>query len=274
MADDIVSLSREGLKFGRSPANGELLIGNGSGFNMSTLTAGSGMTITNGAGSISIAAISGGTVNSGTANQLTYYAATGTAVSGNANATISTAALTLGVQSTTAGSLVLANTNAGAFPTTIKSSASAAAAWSLTLPVTAGTSTYVLSTDGTGVTSWVATGGGVTSLVAGTGIAVSAATGAVTVSAVTTLGAVGTYAYLASSSNASFTAGTTYAGSGLRYSGFQNNGYTTISNCSGISTSGGPEAPLGGTPSGTWQAMGTVAAGSKSTTATLFIRTV
>jgi hypothetical protein len=79
---------------------------------------------------------------------------------------------------------------------------------------------------------------------------------------------------LASSSNASFTAGTTYAGSGLRYSGFQNNGYIGTNSCGVIGVTGGPEAPLGGTPSGTWQAMGTVAAGSKSTTATLFIRTV
>ena len=82
-------------------------------------------------------------------------------MSGNANATISGGAVTLGVQSTTAGSLVLANTNAGAFPTTIQSSASATAAWTMTLPVTAGTSTYVLSTNGSGVTSWIAQGGAI-----------------------------------------------------------------------------------------------------------------
>jgi hypothetical protein len=108
-----------------------------------------------------------GTVNSGTAGQMTYYAATGTAVSGNANATISGAALTLGVQSTTAGSLVLANANAGAFATTVRSSASATSAWAMTLPVSPGTNGYVLSTDGAGVTSWIATssgGGTVTSV--------------------------------------------------------------------------------------------------------------
>ena len=65
MADDIVSLSGEGLKFGRSPANGELLIGNASGFNLSTLTAGSNVTITNSSGGISISSTnSGGTVTS------------------------------------------------------------------------------------------------------------------------------------------------------------------------------------------------------------------
>jgi hypothetical protein len=63
MADDIVSLSGEGLKFGRSPANGELLVGNGSGFNLSTLTGGSNVTITNSSGGITISATtSGGTV--------------------------------------------------------------------------------------------------------------------------------------------------------------------------------------------------------------------
>jgi len=157
----VLPIANGGTNLSSTPANGALDIGNGTGFTRTTLTAGTNITITNGAGSISIAASGGsGTVNSGTANQLAYYAATGTAVSGNQYANISGGALTLGTQSSaTAGSLVLANTNAGAFPTTIKSSASATAAWSLTLPVSAGTSAYVLSTDGTGVTSWVADGG-------------------------------------------------------------------------------------------------------------------
>jgi hypothetical protein len=38
--------------------------------------------------------------------------------------------------------------------------ASAAGTWTMTLPTTAGTSGYVLSTDGTGITSWVAQSGG------------------------------------------------------------------------------------------------------------------
>jgi len=37
-----------------TPTNGQLLIGNGSGFALSTLTAGSGITVTNSAGSITI----------------------------------------------------------------------------------------------------------------------------------------------------------------------------------------------------------------------------
>ena len=98
-----------------------------------------------------------GTVNSGTANQLTYYAATGTTVSGNANATISSGALTLGVAGTAAGSLLLSGSTSGAV--TVKSAA-AAGTWTMTLPTTGGTNGYVLSTDGTGITSWIATSGG------------------------------------------------------------------------------------------------------------------
>ncbi len=43
-----------------TPTNGQLLIGNGTNYTLSTLTAGSGISITNGAGSISIAATGGG----------------------------------------------------------------------------------------------------------------------------------------------------------------------------------------------------------------------
>jgi hypothetical protein len=135
----------------------------GTGTATPSLVAGTNVTITGSWPNQTINASGGsgsGTVNSGTAGQMTYYAATGTAVSGNANATISGAALTLGVQSTTAGSLVLANANAGAFATTVRSSASATSAWTLTLPVSPGTNGYVLSTDGAGTTSWIATSGG------------------------------------------------------------------------------------------------------------------
>ena len=98
-----------------------------------------------------------GTVNSGTAGQLTYYASTGTTVSGNANATISGGAFTLGVAGTAAGSLLLSGGTSGTV--TIKTAA-AAGTWSMTLPTTAGTNGYVLSTDGAGVTSWIAASGG------------------------------------------------------------------------------------------------------------------
>jgi hypothetical protein len=68
--------------------------------------------------------------------------------------------ITLGTQQTTQGALVLANTAAGAYATTIKASNLATAAWTLTLPTTGGTNGYVLSTDGNGTTSWVVQSGG------------------------------------------------------------------------------------------------------------------
>lgn len=66
---------------------------------------------------------------------------------------------TLGVQQTSRGQLILANTAAGAFAATLQSSNSASAATTITLPPDAGTNGYVLSTDGAGTTSWIAVGG-------------------------------------------------------------------------------------------------------------------
>lgn len=66
----------------------------------------------------------------------------------------STDAVTLGVQQTSQGSLVLANTAAGSYSTTLVASNSASAAWTMTLPTTAGSNGQVLTTNGSGVTSW------------------------------------------------------------------------------------------------------------------------
>lgn len=46
------------------PTNGQLLIGNGTGYSLASLTAGTGITVTPGAGTISIAAVNHGTVTS------------------------------------------------------------------------------------------------------------------------------------------------------------------------------------------------------------------
>ena len=61
---------------GASAANGTLLIGNGSGYTLSTLTQGSGITITNASGSITLAN-SGVLSITGTTNQITASASTG-----------------------------------------------------------------------------------------------------------------------------------------------------------------------------------------------------
>lgn len=105
-----------------------------------------------------------------TINQLLYSSSANTIVGlatangGMLNASSSgvpsmTVTPTLGVQQTTRGQLILANTAAGAFPATLQSSNSATAATTFTFPADAGTNGYVLSTNGSGVTSWIAVGG-------------------------------------------------------------------------------------------------------------------
>ncbi len=67
------------LSYGSDPSNGQILIGNGLGFNLSTLTAGTGITITNSSGGVTISAPgSGGTVTSVTSANGDIVVATGT----------------------------------------------------------------------------------------------------------------------------------------------------------------------------------------------------
>ncbi len=56
-----VAVANGGTALTAAPSNGQLLIGNGTGYTLSTLTAGSNVTITNTAGGISIASTAGGT---------------------------------------------------------------------------------------------------------------------------------------------------------------------------------------------------------------------
>lgn len=71
----IVAIANGGTGVTTVPTNGQLLIGNGTGYAVAGLTAGSGVSITNGAGTITIAATgSGGTITgSGTATQIAYF---------------------------------------------------------------------------------------------------------------------------------------------------------------------------------------------------------
>jgi hypothetical protein len=64
-----VAVATGGTGTTSTPSNGQLLIGNGSGYSLSTLTAGSGVSITNSAGSITLSATGlGGTVTAVTAS--------------------------------------------------------------------------------------------------------------------------------------------------------------------------------------------------------------
>jgi hypothetical protein len=64
-----------------------------------------------------------------------------------------TDAVTIGVASTSTGALKLANASSANLVTV--QSGNNSAAWSMTLPTSAGTNGYLLQTDGSGVTSWV-----------------------------------------------------------------------------------------------------------------------
>lgn len=108
--------------------------------------------ITDGSGNTSWADVATGTVNSGTANQLAYYASSGNAISGNSNVKAVLGALTLGTSGATAGSLILAGSTSGEITL---NTAAIAGTWTLTLPATDGSNGQVLSTDGSGVTSWI-----------------------------------------------------------------------------------------------------------------------
>jgi len=111
--------------------------------------------------------------------------------------------------------------------------------------VAPGTAGNVLVSNGT---TWASGGAGVTSVTAGAGIAVSASTGAVTISvAADNYDAVGSYVYgPIPTSIANLSGGSTFAGSALRiYS-------ATFNGCAGAMSAYGVTQ----TPSGTWRFMG------------------
>lgn len=56
----VLPIANGGTNLSSTPSNGQLLIGNGSGYTLASLTAGSNVTITPGAGTITIAATTGG----------------------------------------------------------------------------------------------------------------------------------------------------------------------------------------------------------------------
>jgi len=204
-----VSIALGGTGLSTAPANGALDIGNGTGFTRTTLTQGSGVTITNGAGSISIAN-SGVLSITGTANQVIASAATGAVTLSLPQSIATTSTPTFaGLIDTglTANSFIFSGTGSQLTSTGAPSNGQLLIGSTGAAPVlgslTAGTAISVTNGAGTitiantGVTSNVAGSGisvsgatgavtisntGVTSLIAGTGISVSSSTGGVTVS--------------------------------------------------------------------------------------------
>jgi hypothetical protein len=202
-----VALGGTGLT--TTPSNGNLLIGNGTNYTLAGLTQGTGITVTNGAGSITITnagvtsnvagtgiSVSGATgavtitntgVTSvaGTANQIAVSASTGavtfslpSAVTLPGTLIVTTSATISGL---TANSFLYSGT-AGLLSTT-----AAPTNGQLLIGSTGAAPVAAALTQGTGITvtngagSITIANAGVTSNVAGTGISVSGATGAVTI---------------------------------------------------------------------------------------------
>jgi hypothetical protein len=134
-----------------TPTNGQLLIGNGSGFSLANLTAGTNVTITNSSGGITIAAAGGSPGGSNTQIQFNNSSSFG----GSANFTWDGTNVQIGAT----GALRFADTDSSNY-VAFKAAGTIASNVTWTLPSADGTSGQFLSTNGSGTLSWASGGGG------------------------------------------------------------------------------------------------------------------
>ena len=183
----IIPVDSGGTGLGTIPTNGQLLIGNGTGYTLNTLGYGAGISVTNGLGTITVAntgvlsniAGTGISVSSATGNVtiantgvLSFSAGT----TGLTPATATTGAVTL------AGTLVIANggTNSTSTPTAGAVPYGTGTAYAFTA---AGTAGQVLTSAGAGVPIWTTVGTGTVtsvSVVSANGLAGTVATATTT----------------------------------------------------------------------------------------------
>ena len=135
----IIPVASGGTGLSTIPTNGQLLIGNGTGYTLNTLGVGAGISVTNGIGTITLA-------NTGV---LSFSGGT----TGLTPATATTGAVTL------AGTLVIANggTNGSATPTAGAVAYGTGTAYAFTA---AGTAGQVLTSNGAGVPTWTTNANG------------------------------------------------------------------------------------------------------------------
>lgn len=143
-------IANGGTNVSTAPTNGQLLVGNGTGYTLATITAGTGISVANGAGTITIAATGGtGTVTSVNVSGGT----TGLSFSGGPVTTSGTITL--------AGTLAIANGGTGA--TTAGAALTALGAYAATNPAGYTTNTgTVTSVSGTGSANGLTLSGTVT----------------------------------------------------------------------------------------------------------------
>jgi hypothetical protein len=134
-----------------TPTNGQLLIGNGSGFSLAGLTAGSNITITNSSGGITIASTGGGTPG-GSNTQIQFN--NSSSFGGSANFTWDGTNVQIGAT----GALRFADTDSSNY-VAFKAAGTVASNVTWTLPSTDGSNGQALVTNGTGTLSWATPGG-------------------------------------------------------------------------------------------------------------------
>ena len=160
----IVPVDAGGTGLGTIPTNGQLLIGNGTGYSLNTLGTGVGISVTNGLGTITVANtgvlsnIAGAGISVSSATGDVTIANTGVlswsgGTTGLTPSTATTGAVTL------AGTLVIANggTNGAATPTAGAVAYGTGTAYGFTA---AGTAGQVLTSAGAGVPTWTTNAGG------------------------------------------------------------------------------------------------------------------
>jgi len=134
-----------------TPTNGQLLIGNGSGFSLATLTQGTNITITNTSGGIRIDASGGGTPG-GSNTQIQFN--NSSSFGGSANFTWDGTNVQIGAT----GALRFADTDSSNY-VAFKAAGTVASNVTWTLPSADGTNGQALVTNGTGTLSWATASG-------------------------------------------------------------------------------------------------------------------
>ena len=200
----IIPVPSGGTGLSTIPTNGQLLIGNGSGYTLNTLGTGDGISVTNGLGTITVAntgvlsniADAGISVSSATGN--VTIANTGVLSWSGGTTGLTPATATTG-DVTLAGTLAIANggTNGSATPTAGAVPYGTGTAYNFTAVGTVG---QVLTSNGAGAPTWTTpAGGGTVTSVSFTGGIISVAT-PTTTPALTIAGTSGGVPYFSSTS--------------------------------------------------------------------------